>query len=105
MGSSGIMVLKSIIDRCYIVHHHHEFVPSTSSLSVLLLLLLSSPESLSVSGSRTQVFDKRSTKRRRRCEQILSCKTQNGAKHKTVASIEWTDIDNCLLEFFGWNLL
>lgn len=32
MGSSGIMVLKSIIDRCYIVHHHHEFVPSTSYL-------------------------------------------------------------------------
>jgi len=37
MGSSGIMVLKSIIDRCYIAHHHHhhEFVPSTSYLSAV----------------------------------------------------------------------
>lgn len=75
MGSSGIMVLKSIIDRCYIVHHHHEFVPSTSYLFGVAAAWCHSQIAFPFVEVAPNFFDKRSTKRRR-CEQILSCETE-----------------------------
>ncbi len=100
MGSSGIMVLKSILLIAVTLY--------------IIIMSLSPPLALSLccccccchsqkAFPFLEVAPKFLTREAQRggggASRYSLAKTQNGAKHKTVASIEWTDIDNVSWSF------